>query len=270
VVGMGGARVIRTDGSIQPRGSGVRGIEDVAVLPTLDLLISSTFSNLLSFSIASDTAYGQVIDQRGGGSMEVFANRLAVAGLDSIRVLDIRRDDDYVSVETVRGVENSDYVTDMAFSSDRDIGWVLREERLTSYEAGLRRIGEITLPAAGRTVRAEGNRLVVAAGSSGVFVLDSTDPARPRVVQRYEGVRFAYAADLDGDRMFVAAGPEGVALVDISGSEPRVLGVAREARFASEVVVSDTGAVWIVDRDGRSVQIADFGTRVAGEPDTGR
>lgn len=270
VVGMGGARVIRTDGSIQPRGSGVRGIEDVAVLPNLDLLILSTFSNLLSFSIASDTAYGQVIDQRGGGSMEVFANRLAVAGLDSIRVLDIRRDDDDVSIETVSGVENSDYVTDMAFSSDRDIGWVLREERLTAYEAGLRKIGEITLPAAGRTVRAEGNRLVVAAGSSGVFVLDSTDPARPRVVQRYEGVRFAYAADLDGDRMFVAAGPEGVALVDISGSEPRVLGVAREARFASEVVVSDTGAVWIVDRDGRSVQIADFGTRVAGEPDTGR
>lgn len=270
VVGRGGARVIRADGSIQPRGSGVRGIEDVAVLPNLDLLILSTFSNLLSFAIASDTAYGQVIDERGGGSMEVFANRLAVAGLDSIRVLDIRRDDDYVSVETVSGVETSDYVTDIAFSGDRGIGWVLSEERLASYEAGLRKIGEITLPAAGRTVRAEGNRLAVAAGSNGVFVLDITDPARPRVVQRYEGVRFAYAADLDGDRMYVAAGTEGVALVDISGSDPQVLGVAREPRFATDVVVSDAGSVWIVDRDGRSVQIADFGTHVAGDPGTVR
>lgn len=267
IVGMGGARVIGLDGSIRPRGSGVRGVEDVAVLPNLDLLILSTFSNLLSFTIAGDSANGQVIDERGGGSMEVFARRLAVAGLDSLRLLDIRRDDGNVSVETVDGLENSHYVTDMAYSGDRNIGWVLREERLTSYEAGLKKIGEITLPAAGRTVRAQGDRLVVAAGSSGVLVLDSTDPARPRVVQRYEGVRFAYAADLDGERMYVAAGPEGVALVDISGTDPRVVGVARETRFATDVVVSDAGAVWILDRDGKSVQIADFGTRVAGEPD---
>jgi hypothetical protein len=226
-------------------------------------LLLSTFSNLLSFGIASDTAYGQVIDERGGGSMEVFASRLAVAGLDSLRLLDIRREGDYVSVETVGGVENYDYVTDMAFSDDRSIGWVLSEERLTSYEGGLRKIGEVTLPAAGRTVRAQGNRLVMAAGSSGVLVLDSTDPARPRVVLHYQGVRFAYAADLDGERMYVAAGSEGVALVDISGTDPRVLGVARETRFATDVVVADRNTVWIVDRDGKSVQIADFGTRVA-------
>jgi hypothetical protein len=69
--------------------------------------------------------------------------------------------------------------------------------------------------------------------------------------------------------MYVAAGPEGVALVDISGAEPRVVGVAREPRFATDVVVSGVGAVWIVDRDGKSVQIADFGVRGAGS-DTGK
>ncbi len=270
IVGMGGARVIRSDGTVQSRGSGVRGIEDVAVLPALDLLILSTFSSLLSFEMADDSAYGRVIDERGGGSMEVFQNRLAVAGLDSLRLLDVSRTGDDVRIETVAGLENSDYITDMAFSADRNIGWLLKDNRLASYEAGLKKIGEVTLPAVGRTVRTQGNRLVVAAGSSGVFVLDAGDPAAPRIVQQYEGVRFAYAADLDGDRMYVAAGPEGVVLVDISGDEPRVLGVARETRFATDVVVSGVGAVWIVDRDGKSVQIADFGIRDAEGPDTGK
>ncbi len=269
VVGMGGARVVRSDGSVQSRGSGVRGIEDVAVVPALDLLILSTFSNLLSFEIADDSSYGRVIDERGGGSMEVFNSRLAVAGLDSLRLLDVSRIDDDVRIETVAGLENSDYVTDMVFDPDRNIGWVLTENRLVSYEAGLRRLGELTLPATGRTVRTQGDRLAVAAGSSGVFVLDVRDPSAPRIVQQYEGVRFAYAADLDGERMYVAAGPEGVALVDISGAEPRVVGVAREPRFATDVVVSGVGAVWIVDRDGKSVQIADFGVRGA-ESDTGK
>jgi hypothetical protein len=269
IVGMGGARVIRSDGTVQSRGSGVRGIEDVAVVPALDLLILSTFSNLLSFEIADDSAYGRVIDERGGGSMAVFESRLAVAGLDSLRLLDISRSDDDVRIETVAGLASSDYVTDMAFDAGRNIGWVLTENRLASYEAGLRKLGEVILPATGRTVRTQGNRLVVAAGSSGAFVLDARDPAAPRIVQQYEGVRFAYAADLDGERMYVAAGPEGVALVDISGTEPRVVGVAREARFATDVVVSGVGAVWIVDRDGKSVQIADFGIRDVEGPDKG-
>jgi hypothetical protein len=139
-----------------------------------------------------------------------------------------------------------------------------------SYEAGLRKIGEVTLPATGRSVRAQGDRLVVAAGSSGVLVFDARDPTAPRIVQQYEGVRFAYAADLDGERMYVAAGPEGVALVDISGDEPRVVGVAREPRFATDVVVSEAGVAWILDRDGKSVQIADFRVGGAEAPDTGK
>jgi hypothetical protein len=259
VVGMGGARLIRDDGTVHPRGSGVRGIEDVAVMPHLDLLILSTFSNLLSFEISSDSVYGQVIDERGGGSMGRFANRLAVAGLDSVRLLDVRKDVHEVAVETVTGIENPDYVTDMAFSRDGSIGWVLWDDRLVAYGPELAKIGEVTLPAAGRTVRMDGNRLAIAAGTGGVFIMDATDPAAPRVVQHYEGVRFAYAADLEGDRVYVAAGPEGVALVDISGTEPRVVGVARETRFATDVVVSGVGEVWILDRDGQSVQIADFG-----------
>ena len=90
------------------------------------------------------------------------------------------------------------------------------------------------------------------------------------MVLEYKGVRFAYAADLDGDQLFIAAGPEGVAVVDISGAEPRVLGVARNVKFASDVIPVGNGEMWILDREGRRVQIAEFITEAAGEPGSSR
>lgn len=263
VVGVGGARIVMRDGTVVPRGSGVRGIEDVAVMPGLDLLIMSTFSNLISFPVENDSAQGQVIDERGGGALGVFENSLAVAGLDSLRLLQVTDSGGEVDVETLAAFQNLDFVTDMAFAGQGRVGWILMEDKLASYNSRLEKIGEVILPAAGRSVRARGNRLAVAAGSDGVYVLDATDPAVPRVVQHYTGVRFAYAADLQGDRLYVAAGTEGVALVDIGGEQAKVIGVARYSRFASDVLVSGSGEVWILDREGQSVLIADLGIESA-------
>lgn len=265
VAGVGGARIVMRDGTLLKRGFGVRGIEDVAVLPAVDLLVLSTASNLIAFPVGADSGQGEVIDERGGGAMEVFEERLAVAGLDSLRVLQLRRAAEGTAVDTRAGVENFDFIADMAFSPYGRTGWVLIDDRLISYTAELDKVGEIVLPAPGRTVRADGSRLVIAAGSDGVFILDAADPAAPRVVQHFEGVRFAYAADLHGDRLYVAAGPEGVVLVDVSDPGLRVLGVARHVTFATDVVVGDDGAAWILDRDGQRVQIAEFASEaVAG------
>jgi hypothetical protein len=265
VAGLGGARIVFRDGTVQQRAWGVRGIEDIAVLAEQDLLVLSTFSNLLTYPVTDSAAQGQVVDERGGGSMEVFSDRLAVAGLDTLRLLRLRGQGRELTAETVSGVEQRDFVTDMAFSDFGRVGWVLAENRLTSYTSDLEIIGVTELPAAGRAVRARGSRLVVAAGTHGAFVLDVADPGAARVVLSYEGVRFAYAADLRGDLLYVAAGPEGVAVVDISGSQPRVVGVARHPRFATDVVVTECGEVWILDRDGRSVQIAEFGLQTAAD-----
>ena len=263
VAGLGGARIVFRDGTVQQRAWGVRGIEDIAVLAEQDLLVLSTFSNLITFPVRDSSAQGQVVDERGGGSMEVFSDRLAVAGLDTLRLLSFKGQGSELAVETLLGVEQRDFVTDMAFSEFGRIGWVLAESRLTSYTSNLEMIAVTELPAAGRKVRARGSRLVVAAGTHGAFVLDVADPSAARVVLTYEGVRFAYAADIHGDLLYVAAGPEGVAVVDISGSEPRVVGVARHPRFATDVVVTEGGEIWILDRDGRSVQIAEFGLQTA-------
>jgi len=259
VVGVGGVRIVTEDGTVHPRGRGVRGIDDVAVIPDLDLLVLSTYSNLIGFAVHDDSAQGHVIDERGGGALEVFQSDLAVAGLDSLRLIRFRRDGTDIDTETLAQVASSGYVTDMAFSGFGRLGWVLMENRLASYNASFEKIGEVELPAAGRAVRARGSRLAVAAGTNGVFVVDVRDPAAPRVVQRYTGVKFAYAADLDGDRLYVAAGPEGVAVVDISGDEPKVIGVARRTKFASDVIISGAGEAWILDREAQTVQIVDLG-----------
>jgi len=264
VIGVGGARVVHRDGSVHERGSGIRGIEDAAVLPTRDLLILSTFANLLSFGLASDTVQGQVVDERGGGSMAVFQDRLAVAGHDSLRLLAVDRIDGSVRVETVHGRASPSFVTDMAFNSFGRTGWLLMEDRLVAVGSDLTVLGEMELPAVGRSLRATGGRLLVSAGSDGVWVIDIRNPEAPRIVLTYTGVKFAYAADVEGDIMYVAAGPEGVAVVDISGPEPRVLGVARESRFAVDVTVAGDGEVWILDREGKSVQIASFGAETGG------
>ncbi len=269
VVGLGGARIVMRDGTVRQRASGVRGIEDVAVLPEQDLLVLSTFSNLLTFPVVDDARPGRVVDERGAGSLQVFHDNLAVAGGDSLRLLRIERGETDISVATLAEIGNADYVTDMAFSDFGRIGWVLMGSRLVSYTAALERIAEFELPAAGRTVRAQGSQLAVAAGSHGVYLLEAADPAAPRVVQHFDGVRFAYAADLDGDLLYVAAGPEGVAVVDISGAGPTVVGVAREPRFATDVVVTESGDAWILDREGRSLQLADLRVRAGGETSGG-
>ncbi|KPK81939.1 MAG: hypothetical protein AMS25_04325 [Gemmatimonas sp. SM23_52] len=271
VIGLGGARVVLRDGTVLSRGSGVRGIEDSAVLPDLDLLVLSTFSNLIGFPLEDDSAQGQVVDEHGGSTLEVIDNHLAVAGADSLRLLQVQRQDEDISLARISAFEQTDFVTDITFSDFGRVGWVLAADRLCSFTPSLEKLGEVALPAAGRSVRAAGRRLAVAAGTRGVFLLDATDPRAPRVVSEYTGVRFAYAADLAGDLLYVAAGPEGMAVVDVSGSEPRVVGVAREVRFVTDVVVDGSGAVWILDRDGQRLQIAELNVeRVAGATDPAR
>lgn len=259
VIGLGGARVVMHDGTIYQRGVGVRGIEDATVMPMLDLLVLSTTGNLLAFPVRGEDAQGQVIDERGGGTMEVFQQNLAVAGLDSLRMLKLEQGDGEITIETLAQLEQLDFVTDMAFSHYSRVGWVLVDDRLVGYSAELEKLGELVLPAAGRSVRERGGQLAVAAGTSGAYVVDARDPSAPEVVRHFTGVRFSYAADLGrGDLLFVAAGPEGLAVVDIREDPPVVIGVAREVDMATDVNVAEDGSVWILDRDGQRVQIARF------------
>ena len=260
VTGIGGAELVYADGRTVSRARGIRGIEDAAVMEPQDLVVFATASGLLAFPLSGDTVRGSLLDRTGGSALEAIDADLAVGDASEIRLLRVTAPvGESPSAERVAAVASGGLVVDLRWSPFSRAAWALIEDRLVAYAPGsLDRLGELTLPAPGLTMRIRGDRAVIAAGSGGVILVDIADPTAPRVVQVIRGIRFAYSADLYADRLHVAAGPEGLVVIDVSDeSAPQVLGVARSARFVRDVLAEE-GKVWVLDRDGRRVEIAEI------------
>lgn len=259
VTGLAGANLVYADGRVLPRAAGIRGIEDAVVLAPEDLVVFATGSGLLAFPLSGDSALGSLLDRTGGSAIEAVDSELAVGDASEIRLLRIDSADGQPTAERVAAVASGGPVSDLKWNSFARVAWALVADRLVAFAPGtLERLGEVQLPGPGLTVRVAGDRAVVAAGAHGVVLVDIADPAAPRVVQTIQGIRFAYAADLYARRLHVAAGPEGVVVIDVSDeSRPRVLGVIRSAQFALDVF-AEGGRVWVLDRLGRKVEIADL------------
>ncbi len=266
VTGLAGAQVVYADGHVVDRARGIRGIEDAAVLEDRGLLVLATGSGLLAFPLAGDTAHGSLLDRTGGSALASLESELAVGGADQIRLLRVEGPAEEPSAEPRVQVASQGLVRDLHWNPFQRVAWALVQDRIVALAPGtLDWLGEAALPTPGLSLRVRGGRAVVAAGSEGVLLLDVTDPAVPQVVQVIGGMRFAYAADLEGDRLYVAAGPEGLMVFDLSDeAAPRVVGVGRTVRFARDTFVQD-GRVWVLDREGRKVEIAELsGTEAAG------
>lgn len=259
VTGIGGAEVVYSDGRVVGRARGVRGIEDAAVLEERDLIVLATGSGLLAFPLSGDSVGGVLLDRSGGSAVEEIESNLAVADASEIRLVRIEGADDALSTEPLAAVASDGAVADLGWNPFRRTAWALVGNRLVSYApAGLEKLGEVALPGEGISLRIRADRAVVAVGTAGVALVDIADPATPRLARLITGLRFAYSADLDGDRLYVAAGPEGLMVIDISDeSAPKVLGIARTPRFVRDVMVVD-GRVWLLDRDRRRVEVAEF------------
>ena len=88
---------------------------------------------------------------------------------------------------------------------------------------------------------------VVAAGRDGVYVIDVSDPAMPRLAARYQGVRNALDVALLESLAYIAAGEQGLVVVDIGRpAEPKAAAVARNLGSPS-LVLRTSGQVWVVD-----------------------
>lgn len=265
VTGIGGAELVYRDGRTVSRARGIRGIEDATVLEGQDLVIFATASGLLAFPLSGDTVRGSLLDRTGGSAVEAIESDLAVGDASEIRLLRVDAPaGETPKAEPLVAVASGGLVTDLRWNPFSRVAWALIDDRLVAYAPGtLDRLGELTLPGPGISLRVRGDRALVAAGSDGVILVEIGDPAAPHVVQVIRGMRFAYAADLQGDRLHVAAGSEGMIVLDVSNeSDPRVVGVARTARFARDVFAQD-GQVWVLDRDGRRVEIAEITAETA-------
>lgn len=259
VTGSAGANLVYEDGRVLPRATGIRGIEDAAVLPQQDLVVFATASGLLAFPLSGDSVRGSLLDRTGGSALETVDADLAVGDASEIRILRVESVDGVPSAERVAAVASGGLVTDLTWSPFGRVAWALVESRLVGFAPGtLEPLGSVDLPGPGLVVRVRGDRAIVASGSQGVVLVDIADPTAPRVVQVIGGMRFAYSADLAADRLHVAAGSEGVVVVDLSDeTAPSVIGVLRTVGFARDLF-AEGRRLWVLDRLGRKVEIADL------------
>jgi hypothetical protein len=81
--------------------------------------------------------------------------------------------------------------------------------------------------------------------------VDVSQPGEPRLLGHVRGLRFVYSAVLQDDVAYVAGGRGGLILVDISDLEnTRVVGVVRNLGFVSDVALTATGDLYVLDQDG--------------------
>lgn len=154
------------------------------------------------------------------------------------------------------GIDAGGRVATLAWDASRSLLWAIVDSALVAFRPdadSLRKVGEVILGTPARRVAVDGSRIAVAAGESGLHLIDASDPARPAVRWRWTDARFVYDASMFGQRLYVAAGVEGVYLLDVSGASPVVLGLARELGFATALAASG-GHTFVLDRGANALR----------------
>lgn len=256
VTGTDGVEVVRAGPRLERlgiRARGLRGIGPVSADEPRDLLYVGSAVGLYRFPLMGEEpgslAYPEEISA-------LAADRTLLAmGVGPGLQLATTRD----SLETVGALVPEDSrVMDLAWQGD-SLLWVLTEERLASYAREgdtLRLVGSLAFPTLARRLALTSGTALVAAGSGGVYVVDTRDPTAPREVTNWSGARFAYDVDAVGSTVYIAAGPEGLYILRLTGDGFRPLGLARGVGFVAAV---DAGpeAIYLLDRTGARLRRLD-------------
>jgi hypothetical protein len=137
---------------------------------------------------------------------------------------------------------------DLLWPEESQVVWVLEGARLVARQGGtLEEVGALEVTAAARSLDVDATLGLVAAGRDGVYVIDVSDPAAPRLTARYEGVRNALDAVLLESRAYIAAGEQGLVVLSLTRpAAPEVAAVVRNLGSPS-LVLRSSGQVWVVD-----------------------
>jgi hypothetical protein len=147
-------------------------------------------------------------------------------------------------------------VADLEWDARREIVWALTDSLLLALRWNgdtLRPLSRTRVEVGGRSLSTHGDRIAVALGTSGIAILDSSDPTAVVDIARWSGARFVYDVALTGDRLYAGAGPEGVFVIDASTRPPRTIGLAFDLGFAAALLSRD-GYTYILDRRTSSVR----------------
>lgn len=103
-----------------------------------------------------------------------------------------------------------------------------------------------------------GTRAYVAAGSSGLHVVDISDPSRMSLLGSWDSPGSAEGVAISGSTAYLADGPFGLRALDVSDpARPRPLGSAFDTKFAFDVALG--GGFAFVAAAGAGLLVADVG-----------
>lgn len=267
VVGREGLSYVGRNGSVRRIGSDIRGIETAAVLPARDAILAVSASSIFALRLdAGDVPGRRIFDEGGEVIAAVGDDAVVLGGSEELRRLALSGQGSDIEVRETARVAQRGVFIDMAWAPFSGVLWSLSRDRLIARDpVELSQIAGLELPGGVRAISVSGNRGLVAAGRQGLYLLDLSDAARPRLAGRVQGVSFAFDAALAGDRAYVAAGAQGLVILDVSDpARPVVTGVARNLGFVSTVMEA-AGLVYTVDRERRRLNVIELEAAVPGE-----
>ena len=245
----GAEGLVRLQGeTLSPLG-GIRGLRDVALVEESAAIVAATASGLFALPTARDDIPGRRIDARGVRLVAAGSGGgLVVSGAGGLLGFSSLGRGTRLEVSEAARTRGDPLAADLVWPRASRIAWVLEGPRLVARDGGtLAEVAALELSAAARSLDVDAALGVVAAGRDGVFVIDLSDPAMPRLAARYQGIRSALDVALLESRAYVAAGEQGLVIVDLTRpSAPAVSGVVRNLGSPS-LVLRTSGQVWVVD-----------------------
>lgn len=140
---------------------------------------------------------------------------LAVGELSGLQVLDIgfpARPLPVGTTDIFRGVQGLAVAGDHAYVTDR---WSVRVFDLKKIKQPTQ-VQALRLPAGvPRTIVTRGRQAFLSADLAGLYVLDTADPANPKIIGEYRFPGFAYGLAVDGDYVYLAHSDMGLLILDI-------------------------------------------------------
>lgn len=234
------------------RARGLRDISDVGVRAEAASLLVGTGTGLYLYSVSGRTEGVRTL----GGEVTAVAARGARIAVATTGVLRIGAPSGDTLVWRADTSALDDRAVDLRWQNDTLL-WVLLESGLHAYavsaDSAPIRLGSLSLTGSAHRLAVGAGTVAVAAGAEGVYLLDTADPAAPRIAAHWTDARFVYdvafwGADRDL-RVFAAAGPEGLYVLEPGDGRMTAVGLVSNAGFVA-ALASGPDALYVLDRTG--------------------
>lgn len=245
----GAEGLVLLEATTQSSPGGLRGLRDAALVEERAAIVAATPSGLFALPLARDDIPGRRVDARGARLVAAGSGgRLVVSGVGGLLGFTSLGQGADLDLSEAARTTGDPLAADLVWPRASRIAWVLEGPRLVARDGGtLSEVGALELSPAARSLDVDATLGVVAAGREGVYVIETSDPATPRLTARYTGIRNALDVALLESRAYIAAGEQGLVVVDLAlPGEPRVAAVVRNLGSPS-LVQETSGQVWVVD-----------------------